>query len=215
MFTKTESALNPEYCKYLWETYKTADSSHEDWWRHHKPRFNTHRDRDEDLKEEWIEMFQIPIDRFMAESGYNLQEEFPIKPRITGIYINRYPTDSYLKWHTDKLGHRVCVIYLNPEWDSKSQGGIFEYHNEYWDKHLMKQRRALMDSKFYEPSNDKEVLQIKPKFNRAVFLNSSDCGVLHRTTPILGPEPKLSLLIAVTETVYRNDYTEGALHHHD
>ena len=215
MFTITESALDPEYCKYLWEEYRLADSSHPDWSSRYRPRFNTDRDRDEELEEEWIEMFQIPISSFIAESGYKLHEEFPIDQKTTRIFINRYPPGSYLKWHTDEIGHRVCVIYLNPEWDTNTQGGIFEYHNEYWDKHLMKQRRALMDSKFYEPSNDKEVLQIKPKFNRAVFLNSSDCGVLHRTTPILGPEPKLSLLIAVTETVYRNDYTEGALHHHD
>ena len=60
MFSITESALDPEYCKHLWETYSVADSSHENWWKRHKPTFNTHRDRQEDLEEEWIEIFQIP-----------------------------------------------------------------------------------------------------------------------------------------------------------
>ena len=215
MYTIEESALDPEYCKHLWETYSVADSSHENWWKRHKPTFNTHRDRQEDLEEEWIEIFQIPTDEFISKSGYNLQQEFPIKPRVTGIYVNRYHSGSYLKWHTDKLGHKVCVVYLNPQWNSEVQGGILEYYNEYWDKHLMKQRRALMDSEFYKPNTDENILQIEPKFNRAVYLDRSDCGVLHRTTPVMGSQPKLSLLIAVTETIYRNNYQKRDLHHYD
>lgn len=208
MFSITESALDPEYCKYLWEEYKTADDSHPDWSSRYRPRFNTHRDIEEELEEEWIEMFQIPISSFISDSGYKLQEQFPIKDRTTRIFINRYPIGSYLKWHTDEIGHKVCIIYLNPEWNGEKQGGVLEHLNEYWDKHKYKQRRILQDSEFYKPTDAKEIYKIEPIFNRAVYLNRSDKAILHRTTPILGTEPKLSLRIAVTETVYGHGYTK-------
>lgn len=208
MFTITESALDPEYCKYLWEEYRSADSSHPDWSSRYRPRFNTDRDRDEELEEEWIEMFQIPISTFIAESGYKLHEEFPIDQKTTRIFINRYPPGSYLKWHTDEIGHRVCVIYLNPEWDTNTQGGIFEYFNEYWDNHKYKQRKTLQDSQFYMPADDNNIHTVEPIFNRAVFLNNSELAVLHRTTPTLGTDPRISLRIAVTETVFGHGYTK-------
>ena len=46
-------------------------------------------------------------------------------------FINRYPIGSYLKWHTDEIGHKVCIIYLNPEWNGEKQGGVLEHLNEY------------------------------------------------------------------------------------
>lgn len=211
MFNISETALDPQYCKHLWQTFKDADDTHEYWASKYRPRFNTHRDRDEDLPEEWIDLFQIPIKEFISESGYNLQEQFPIKHRTTRVFINRYPIGSYLKWHTDELGHKVCVIYLNPEWNGDTQGGIFEHYEDFWDKHQLKQRKVLLDSEFYKHTSDKKIIKVEPKFNRAIFLNRSDKAVLHRTTPILGTEPKLSLRIAVTETVYKNGYTKEYL----
>ena len=54
--------------------------------------------------------------------------------------------------------------------------------------------------------SDADIITINSDFNTAVHNANSECGILHRTTPVIGPEQRLSLLIVVSDTIYHNAY---------
>lgn len=199
MYTITENALDPDYAKQLWSEYSSATQSHPNWWKYNKPQFNTDNDKQN------TELFKLPITEFIANSGYSLDKEFPLPAHKSKAFINRYSQGGSLNWHTDKLGDRACVIFLNPDWQT-DQGGEFQYENRYWPKHLLKQRKVVINEEFYKPDPDVEIVSVYNKFNTAVYLNDSEKGILHRTVPVVGTEKRLSLLLVVSDTVYNNSY---------
>lgn len=200
MFKTADATLDPDYARQLWETYTEADQNHPHYVNTFRPMFNQQQG-DQPRRDQYLDVFEIPIKQFLSLSGYTLQEQFPLKMHRTTAYIHRYWKSSYLNWHTDELGSRVCVVYLDPEWHP-NKGGMFEHLGDYWHKHTEKNDHKRLDTEFYKPPQDAHIHQIEPLFNRAVYINSSEHAVLHRTTPILIDEPKVCLRLKVTETVY-------------
>jgi hypothetical protein len=205
MYTITPNALDPDYALHLYTEYSGATEDHPDWLKWNRPMFNTDRDRKGSDSSEWIELFELPTDQFRAHSGYSISDQFDLPQGRTKTFINKYREGASLHWHTDKLGDRACVIFLNPEW-TPAQGGQFQYENAYWPKHQSKQRKVLMDETFYQPSSDADIKTINSDFNTAVHNANSECGILHRTTPVVGSKHRLSLLIVVSDTIYHNAY---------
>lgn len=202
VFNSADRTLDPDYALQLWKTYTQADADHPNFVDTFRPMFNVTQG-DQPRPDQYLDVFEIPITQFLSSSGYQLQEQFPINAHRTTVYIHRYQKSSYLNWHTDELGSRVCVVYLDPEWHP-NKGGMFEHLGDYWHKHTEKKHHKLLDTEFYKPPLDAHIYQIEPLFNRAVYINSSDHAVLHRTTPILTDEPKVCLRIKVTETAIKS-----------
>lgn len=197
VFNLAESALDPNYAVQLWETYTQADHNHPDFVNRFVPGFNRGSETVYQ-PDQYLDVFEIPITQFLIQSNYSIQQQFPINAHCTTVYIHRYHKSSYLNWHTDELGSRVCVVYLDPDWQPH-KGGLFQHLGDYWHKHTEKKHHKLTDTEFYRPPADADIYQIEPLFNRAVYINNSDLAVLHRTTPILVDEPKVCLRIKVTE----------------